>query len=382
MENKAIKIVKISCADSTRSWSDHRNPMIFKFLPQQNNMWRDCRFFWNDSTITKADFWVIIGDVDLDQEFCEVDRRNIILMTTEPQSIKRYDVSADFIMQFGRVFSSQSHLKHPLVFPCKPPINWWIDGGNPIKSVEEFQKWQGDGLSYNDFKSLHKVNKEKLLSVFCSNKTFTEGHKARFNFCLKLKNHFKDKLDWFGNGIQPVESKWHGIAPYKYHIALENSNSSDYWTEKLMDPLMVMTHPIYYGATNIDKYFSTNHLTVIDIKYPRLAISKIEKLISENFYEKNLTKLIEARDLVMDKYNLFNLIAEIVEVSQNFCSTELITIRKEKFFLLQTSITERKLKRNFFSKILRSTLKRINVSKNFLIDFLLIIKLKFIKNDR
>ncbi|NBV06104.1 MAG: hypothetical protein EBS06_02570 [Proteobacteria bacterium] len=371
-----MKIVKISCAGSTLSWPDHSNPMVFKFLPSRSNIWKNCQFFWNDTTIKKADHWIIIGDIEFDEEECEVDPRNIILMTGEPRSIKSYDDSSDFVKQFGRVYSSQENFKHNRAFPCRPPINWWIDGGSPIKSKEEFQKWQGDGLGYNDFKNLRQIKKEKLLSVFCSNKIFTQGHKARFNFCQKLKNHFKDKIDWFGIGVRPIDSKWQGIAPYKYHIALENSQSPDYWTEKLIDPLMVLTHPIYCGATNINNYFTDAQVTEIDIKYPKTAIAKIEKLIFENFYEKNFEQLFLARDLVMDKYNAFNLISDIIENDSVALNPKKMKVKKERFFLLQKENLETACPKNPMQKFLSSSRKRLTTLKNFLTDYFLLIKLK------
>ena len=375
------KIIKISCADSSRSRADNSNPMIFKFLPNKKNIWRDCEFFWNDESINKADYWVIIGDVDLDEEACEVSKDNVILMTGEPQSIKRYDVYEGFTNQFGRIYTSHQDFKHPKTFPCRPPINWWIDAGSPIKSPEEFQQWQGEGLSYDDFKNLNEVSKQKLLSVFCSDKTFTEGHKARFNFCQKLKNHFGDQIDWFGNGVRPIDNKWDGIAPYKYHIVLENFNNPDYWTEKLIDPLMVLTYPIYFGAINIDEYFP-NQITEIDIKYPRFAIAKIEKLIAENAYEKRSQQLLQMRNLVMDEYNLFNLIYKITlsdQTSSNKNSPQLIKIKKEKFFILQTSLSLTKSRKNLARRIRDSIAKKIRKTENLFIDYFLLIKLKLKK---
>lgn len=374
--------IKISCAGATSAKSDHSNPLITKFLPNWQNKWKNCEFFLNDPEISKADYWVVVDDVDLDEEYCEVDSRNIIFMTGEPQSIRRYDSLPEFVKQFGRVYSSHHDFKHPKVFPCRPPINWWIDGGSPIKSKEEFQQWQGDGLGYDDFKKLKEVPKEKLLSVFCSNKFFTEGHKARFNFCKKLKEHFKDQIDWFGAGINPIDSKWNGIAPYKYHIVLENFNNPDYWTEKLIDPLMVITYPIYSGATNIDKYFPQNHIPTIDIKYPRTAIAKIEKLISEKTYERNTDQLLQMRDLVMDKYNLFNLIYEITQSDKNFGlndQKQMHKIKKEKLFILQNSRLPTKSRKKFLQKIRNSLVKKIKKFLNFCTDYLLLIKLKLKK---
>jgi hypothetical protein len=375
--------IKISCDGATIAKLNHDNILIQKFLPAWGNKWKNCEFFLNDESITKADYWVIAGDVSLDEEVCEVPAGNIIFMTGEPQSIRRYDTSPDFVKQFDRIFTSQHDFKHEKVFACRPPINWWIDGGSPIKSQQEFDEWDGGKFGYDDFKNLREIKKDKLLSVFCSNKIFTEGHKARFNFCQKIKTHFKDKVDWFGNGVRPIESKWDGIAPYKYHIALENFNGPDYWTEKLMDPLMALSHPIYCGATNIEKYFSADQISVIDIKYPRTAIAKIERLIDENFYEKNFNSLLAARDLVMDEYNFFNIISDIVESDVKQCGSgekaRLIKIKKEQFFLLQTAVPPTKSRKNLGQRLKKSLAKKSKKIHDFLVDYFLLVKFKISK---
>ena len=374
------KIIKISCCDTTKARMDGSNPMIFKFLPNKKNIWQNCEFFWNDASVKKADYWVIIGDVFLDEEECEVDKNNVIFMTGEPQSIKRYDASAEFVNQFGRIFTSHEDFKHPQVFPCRPPINWWIDEGSPIKSESEFESWQANGLGYDDFKNLHEIKKDKLLSVFCSAKVFTEGHRMRFNFCQKLKKHFGDKIDWFGAGVNPIQNKYDGIASYKYTIVLENFNSPNYVTEKLLDPYMVLTYPIYCGATNISEYFSDQQVTEIDIKYPKTAIAKIESLIEKDRYEKSLPKLVEARDLVMDKYNLFNLIYEIAKEDENkgktFLSKNSVKIKKEQFFLLQNDYSSKRMRKNIVVRVKNSLVKKLKKIQNFLTDYFLLIKFK------
>ena len=42
----------------------------------------------------------------------------------------------------------------------------------------------------NYFLSLKEIKKTKTLSVFCSDKNFTEGHRKRLDFVYGLKDHF------------------------------------------------------------------------------------------------------------------------------------------------------------------------------------------------
>ena len=56
----------------------------------------------------------------------------------------------------------------------------------------------------------------------------------------RLKGSFRDK--------EPYES-------YKFSICIENFQTNHYFSEKIMNPLLVGTTPIYYGAKTIDDYF-------------------------------------------------------------------------------------------------------------------------------
>ena len=62
----------------------------------------------------------------------------------------------------------------------------------------------------------------------------TEGHKKRLLFVNELQKTFKDQIDFFGFGFNPIDNKKDAIDPYHYSIALENSNMNNWFTEKLL----------------------------------------------------------------------------------------------------------------------------------------------------
>ena len=43
--------------------------------------------------------------------------------------------------------------------------------------------------------------------------------------------------------------------PYKFSICIENFQTNHYFSEKIMNPLLCGTTPIYFGARAIDSYF-------------------------------------------------------------------------------------------------------------------------------
>ncbi len=78
-------------------------------------------------------------------------------------------------------------------------------------------------------------------------------------FCLERKG-----VDCYGKGIRPVESKVDAIAPYRFSIAMENAAQDLYFTEKLIDCLLLETIPIYFGCQRIIKIFDPRGILQFD----------------------------------------------------------------------------------------------------------------------
>jgi hypothetical protein len=155
--------------------------------------------------------------------------------------------------------------------------------------------------------------KTRTLSAIVSAKTDTRGHRIRLEFMRRLKNHFGERLDWFGRGIQDLGArKDDGLASYKYHIVLENGCWPGYWTEKLADAYVTNCHPFYWGCPNVHRFFPAESLTRIDIQDPAGSIAKIESAIAAETWEKRLPLTKAARELVWNKYHPFETIVRIL----------------------------------------------------------------------
>jgi hypothetical protein len=148
--------------------------------------------------------------------------------------------------------------------------------------------------------------------VVCSAKALSDGHGLRFSFVEQLKEHFGDQLDWFGKGVRPVEDKWEALAPYRFHVSLENTAERDYWTEKLADAYLGCAFPFYWGCTNVREYFDDEAFRTIDPARPQWSIEVIETLIAEGITAERLHAVERARALVLDRYNFFPAIASLL----------------------------------------------------------------------
>lgn len=276
------------------------------------------QFFINEK-IEDPDFWVVQGKGVREKESCMVAPENTLLLTTEPRSVLAYPKR--YTKQFGTVCSSQEQIKHKNLI-LGPAILPWFVGYRKIKP----QKYEYS-LSYDQLINSRTPTKTKLISVITSNKAHTQGHLDRIRFVEKLKDYYGDKIDVFGRGFRNFDDKWDVLAPYKYHIALENSSQKYYWTEKISDCYLAETYPIYYGCTNLSDYFPKDSFSAIDIKDFESSIKIIDQVIATNTYEQKQARLKECKLKVLNEYNMFDYVAKICDRMNPSLPKKKVTIK-------------------------------------------------------
>lgn len=278
--------------------------------------------FYINEMIPDPDFVVIRGKSLKKPATFHVAPENTILTTSEPYSVLSYPQA--YCKQFGLVCSCQEQLKHHNIIYTPALLSWYV--GLKFKDGTVIPQ-----MDYNDFKHQETPSKKKLISVITSNKAFTQGHQDRISFVEKLKKHYGDRLDVFGKGFHDFEDKWEVLAQYKYHIAIENSCSNYYWTEKLSDCYLAETFPFYYGCKNIHDYFPQDSLCPIDIYDAERSITLIDRIINdETHFDKHRPMLKACKELVLEDYNIFNYIAMCLDrLNPNLPKTD-ITIRPAK----------------------------------------------------
>ena len=288
--------VKLSCPEHW-FWPLERQ------TPGQSGGWNNCRFLINQR-VEECDFWVVFEHLD-DTETTRCPARNTLLITGEPPSIREY--SDKFVGQFAAAITCHKD------FPCselvlsQQGLPWHVGRRQRENS---HLSWSKD---YDELKSMSGVEKSRLISVISSDKALTPGHQRRREFVARLQEHFGERLDVFGRGVREIEDKWDALAPYKYHLALENSTTPHYWTEKLSDAFLAFSYPIYGGCPQVHEYFPEGSFTSIDMDQPESAIRSIEECLGNEFWEDSQKVRVRARELVLDKYNLFAVIADFVE---------------------------------------------------------------------
>jgi hypothetical protein len=75
---------------------------------------------------------------------------------------------------------------------------------------------------------------------------------------------------------------------YQFSIIIENTKESNYFSEKLIDCLLMKTIPIYYGCPNINKIFNTNGWIIIESITSNDVINELMKglhTLNEFYYD-------------------------------------------------------------------------------------------------
>jgi hypothetical protein len=101
----------------------------------------------------------------------------------------------------------------------------------------------------------------------------------------------------YGKGIAPFESKRGVLEPFRFAIVMENASSNYYFTEKLVDCLLLRTIPIYYGCPDIHHVFDPRGL----LQFKTLAeLRTILASVSDGLYDSMLPYAEYNRQLLLD----------------------------------------------------------------------------------
>lgn len=217
-----------------------------------------------------------------------------ILMQSEPPSlyIRFCQMVLDNADNFDLILTYDDrllHLPHAVEF-C--PVGSWINDGVVLDKKDQISFMMSskiNGEAYHmRFMIMHRLQHMKSIGPF------------EFKF-WRSPPRFPSKEPFFANA--------------KFNIACENQIMNNMFTEKLLDCFKTYTVPIYYGCSNIEKYFNPKGILkfnsikefehIIDNLYPELYQEMLPYLhenyeLGKIYWEKNVYQRIE--DIVQEKY--------------------------------------------------------------------------------
>lgn len=94
--------------------------------------------------------------------------------------------------------------------------------------------------------------KSEQVCLIASSKRSAPGHRLRHEVAAR----YRDRIDVYGPDYSGWQVAHANILPaYRYAVVIENEQSSDWFTEKLLDCLLVGTIPLYWGSPDAGKRF-------------------------------------------------------------------------------------------------------------------------------
>ena len=111
---------------------------------------------------------------------------------------------------------------------------------------------------------------------------------------------FKKQLKGEFTEVEPYEN-------YEFHIAIENMESNHYFSEKITNPMLCGTVPIYLGCRNIEEYFPGKVIRLNgDIEHD---IELLKNILREPEKYKKEIKINEVKDKISLIKNLDSIFA-------------------------------------------------------------------------
>jgi len=297
---------------------EHRFPLLRQLPEAAAGRWKNL-VFCEQKNMPDAD-WLVVYDNPDGKIKTHLPKQRRILITAEPPEILPA-YPKEYLYQFGVIVTFRSDITAPRVIKSHCALPWFAGLRRRPGTIFDLES---DGSIYDKvINSDFGKCKTRLCSVVVSNKRYVPGHERRLEFVQRLKQALGDELDVFGDGVRPIADKLDAIVPYKYHIVLENSQNKDYWTEKLADSYLGEAFPIYWGCPNIEEYFSTDAIKVLKLQDMDVAVSDAVQFLREDDFAGRIAALKSAKTLVLEKYNLFTLISEVVHNLQHIPSKRL-----------------------------------------------------------
>jgi hypothetical protein len=140
--------------------------------------------------------------------------------------------------------------------------------------------------------------KDRIISAVVSSRYDMEGHKLRIDFIKYIQDHSNLAIDVYGienkhglkdwKGSLPEREKDAGLMPYKYHLAVENSDIVNYATEKFWDGLLSECLVFYWGCSNLEEHVDSRAFIRLDLNDKEGSLKTIQIAIANNEYEKRI----------------------------------------------------------------------------------------------
>lgn len=267
-------------------------PDLMRQTPGNKGVWDNIHFTLDP--VHECDFAIMLNNNMKCESIVKCPKENIWAIMQEPYVRGHSDWMVEGHESFFHVYTHHIPSNNSRYIVSQPALPWHVN------------------KSFDQLYQMDIPIKLKTISWIVGNALSIPGHFKRRSFLHFIQNNSPIDIDLFGRAVRVIEDKWDGLAPYKYSLSVENSCSSDYWTEKITDCFLSWTIPFYWGCTNLEEYFPEESFIRINIEKPEIAVDIIKSAITNNEWEKRLPALKVAREKVLNQYQLFPHLAKLI----------------------------------------------------------------------
>jgi len=279
---------------------------ILKMTPGRRGIWKDIQAITDPD---KADFIFVM---DRWEKPIPLDRT--IFFAEHPKCLQCY---TDYKGMKGKAL---------LALPLDRFLNpgeWWIDHDydylskleNPIKSKKAmccftakvspyYPKMYSDRLRFVE----QLVGKTKEVDIYGR----PEHNFLRNPILSPIYKGVMGKVH--PNGMKGEhQSGKEGLIDYKYSFEFDNGPSVNYFSERFYDSMLMWAMPIYYGSSNVHEHLPANSFRYVDLdNYDESESDKAITIINSTFREDHIQELTEARDLLLNKYQMWAYMYDVI----------------------------------------------------------------------
>ena len=306
---------------------------IARQTPGGLGVWEDFEFIIDQSDVA-CDAWVAFDNPPAPvTATCVPD--NMFFLSGEPPELRSY--RSDFLRQFRWVVTCHD-IRHRGLITAQQAHPWHV-------GVDWDRNFTAN-LDYDSLSDMTVPDKPYLISTVISDKAITPAHRQRLEFVRRLKQRLGGAFHVLGRGHQEIGDKWEAVAPYRFHLAMENARRPHYMTEKISDAFLGCSFPFYFGDETAADYYPVGAYEPIDIFRADEEIDRICKCMDEQLDIVRRTQVAQARQAVLNELNLFPTLARLLRdrIVNGTAKTLRLFPKNQHFKLAMAGITRPFLK--------------------------------------
>jgi hypothetical protein len=262
--------------------------------PESSGVWEDIEYTLDSNS---ADYLIVqdLCDMSLWSKFEPEQRLYFSREALTPNDINRYHESDCRHFSF---WNDTGHLW----------VKWWYPNKNS----------GGINMTYDELLNMEPPSKTKNISCILSDKEMNYGHAKRKRFTREFLNRNRDSFDLYGsvsfsNRTLIDDDKRNGILDYRYTLAFDNQNTiKNFFGTQFTDAILTWTVPFFWGGGN-SEYFPEKSFDRFDVD----DYNEIDRLLNivndPSDYDDRLDAVSEARQLILNQYNMWPTIKKAIE---------------------------------------------------------------------